>query len=184
GVRCPVQSREPDMRRREFITLFGGAAVWPAVAVAQHDNKKRLVGLIAAFNDKEMIPLVAAFRARMQELGWIEGQNIVLDVRATSGDYAKLDAENGSFDLEPVHEVAERLRYIARREGKPVGNIVEHDAFHYDHQMPGGMVSNLKSQLAPLGIAHRLPEVLEEAACACAASWAIRSLSAPLRSSS
>jgi putative tryptophan/tyrosine transport system substrate-binding protein len=53
--------------------------------------------LIAAFNDKEMMPLVAAFRARMQELGWIEGQNIVFDVRATSGDYAKLDAEAGSL---------------------------------------------------------------------------------------
>src|SRR5262249_45039112 len=87
------------MRRREFIMLFGSAAVWPAVAVAQHDNKKRLVGLIAAFNDKEMIPLVAAFRARMQELGWIEGQNIVLDVRATSGDYAKLDAEASQIGL-------------------------------------------------------------------------------------
>src|SRR5262245_38251123 len=36
---------------------------------------------------------------------------------------------NTPVDLEPVHEVAERLRYIARREGKPVGNIVEHDAF-------------------------------------------------------
>ncbi len=67
-------------------------------------------------------------------------------------------------DLAPVAEVAERLRYIAAREGKPVGHIVEHDAFHYEHQMPGGMVSNLKSQLAPLGIAHRLPDVLEEAA--------------------
>jgi oxaloacetate decarboxylase alpha subunit len=41
---------------------------------------------------------------------------------------------------------------------------VEYDAFHYEHQMPGGMISNLKSQLTPLGIAHRLPEVLEEAA--------------------
>jgi oxaloacetate decarboxylase alpha subunit len=68
------------------------------------------------------------------------------------------------IDLAPVAEVAERLRYIAAREGKPVGGIVEHDAFHYEHQMPGGMVSNLKSQLTPLGIAHRLPEVLEEAA--------------------
>ena len=67
-------------------------------------------------------------------------------------------------DLAPVEEVAERLRYIARREGKPVGAIAEFDAFHYEHQMPGGMVSNLKSQLAPLGIADRLPEVLEEAA--------------------
>ena len=67
-------------------------------------------------------------------------------------------------DLDPVSEVAERLRYIAAREGKPTGKIVEYDAFHFEHQMPGGMVSNLKSQLAPLGIAHRLPEVLEEAA--------------------
>ena len=81
------------MRRREFTMALGGAAVWPAVALAQQNNKKRLVGLISAFNDKEMTPLVAAFRARMQELGWIEGQNVVFDVSATSGDYAKLDAE-------------------------------------------------------------------------------------------
>ena len=67
-------------------------------------------------------------------------------------------------DLAPVEEVADRLMYIAKREGKPVGAIAEYDAFHYEHQMPGGMISNLKSQLTPLGIAHRLPEVLEEAA--------------------
>jgi oxaloacetate decarboxylase alpha subunit len=68
------------------------------------------------------------------------------------------------LDLAAIGEVAERLRYIAAREGKPVGHIAEYDAFHYEHQMPGGMVSNLKSQLAPLGIADRLPDVLEEAA--------------------
>jgi len=85
------------LRRREFTILLAGAATWPAVAFAQQDSKKRLVGLIAAFNNKEMMPLVAAFRARMQELGWIEGQNIVFDVRATSGDYTKLDAEAGSL---------------------------------------------------------------------------------------
>ncbi|MGB8556222.1 MAG: ABC transporter substrate-binding protein [Pseudolabrys sp.] len=83
------------MRRREFIVFLAGAAAWPAVAIAQ--QKKRLVGLIAAFNDKEMMPFVAAFRARMQELGWIEGQNVAFDVRATSGDYAKLDAEAGNL---------------------------------------------------------------------------------------
>ena len=49
------------------------------------------------FTDKEMTPLVVVFRARMQELGWIEGQNIVFDVRTTSGDYAKLDTEAGSL---------------------------------------------------------------------------------------
>src|SRR6516165_9733428 len=85
------------MRRREVIVLFGGAAAWPAFAIAQQDHRKRLVGLIAAFDEKEMLPLVAAFRTRMQELGWIEGQNIVLDVRTTSGDYAKLDTEAGNL---------------------------------------------------------------------------------------
>jgi oxaloacetate decarboxylase (Na+ extruding) subunit alpha len=78
------------------------------------------------------------------------------------------NARRGGFDvpidLAPVKEVAERLRYIARREGKPEGAIVDYDEFHYEHQMPGGMVSNLKSQLEQLGIAHRLPDVLKEAA--------------------
>jgi oxaloacetate decarboxylase alpha subunit len=68
------------------------------------------------------------------------------------------------LDLAPVEEVAERLRYIAKREGKPIGEIAEYDAFHYEHQMPGGMVSNLKSQLGAIGLTHKLPLVLEEAA--------------------
>ncbi len=67
-------------------------------------------------------------------------------------------------DLALVEKVAERLRYIARREGKPVGQIAEHDSFHYEHQMPGGMISNLRSQLATIGIEHKLPAILEEAA--------------------
>ncbi len=74
------------------------------------------------------------------------------------------DGFDVDVDLAPIEEVAERLRYIAKREGKPVGAIAEFDAFHYEHQMPGGMISNLKSQLAQLGIAYRLPQVLEEAA--------------------
>ena len=63
-----------------------------------------------------------------------------------------------------VAQVAERLRYIAARENKPVGHILEHDSFHYEHQMPGGMISNLKSQLATLELSDKLPQILEEAA--------------------
>jgi hypothetical protein len=65
--------------------LLGSAAVWPATGVAQQNNKK-LIGFITGFNDKEVMPLFATFRARLQELGWIEGQNTAFDIRTTSGD--------------------------------------------------------------------------------------------------
>jgi putative ABC transport system substrate-binding protein len=81
------------MRRRDFVTLMGGAAVWPAVTFAQQDNKKRLIGFITVFNDKEIAAPFAAFRSRLRELGWIEGQNIAFDIRATGGDYGKVDSE-------------------------------------------------------------------------------------------
>ena len=85
------------MRRRQFIVLLGGAAVWPAAAIAQQNNKKRLIGLVTGFNDKDMMPLFAVFRARLQELGWVEGQNVSFDIRTASGDYTKLDTEAGSL---------------------------------------------------------------------------------------
>ena len=57
------------MRRRRLpITLIGSAAVWPAAAIAQQNNEKRLVGIITGFNDKEIAPIYAAFRTRLREL--------------------------------------------------------------------------------------------------------------------
>ena len=85
------------MRRREFILLLSSAMVSSATAVAQQNNKKRLVGIITGFNDKEIMPQFATFRARLQELGWIEGQNIAFDLRTASGDYAKVDTEAQSL---------------------------------------------------------------------------------------
>lgn len=79
------------------------------------------------------------------------------------GNIARRGYDTG-VDLARVEEAAEKLRYIARREDRPLGAILEHDAFHYEHQMPGGMISNLKSQLASLGIENKLPVILEEAA--------------------
>jgi len=67
------------------------------------------------------------------------------------------------IDLAPVREVAERLAYIAEKEGKPVGTPNEYDEFHFLHQCPGGMVSNLAYQLETMGLKGRLEEILEEA---------------------
>jgi oxaloacetate decarboxylase (Na+ extruding) subunit alpha len=66
-------------------------------------------------------------------------------------------------DLDAVKEVAERLAYIAEKEQKPVGTANEYDEFHFLHQCPGGMVSNLAYQLEAIGLKGRLEEILEEA---------------------
>lgn len=67
------------------------------------------------------------------------------------------------LDLEPIVQAAEKLQYIADREGKPVGKPIEYDEFHFQHQCPGGMVSNLAYQLETMGLKGRLDEILEEA---------------------
>lgn len=63
-----------------------------------------------------------------------------------------------------VERVGEHFRRIAEQEGKPLGQVQEYDAFHYEHQLPGGMLANFRVQLAELGMTHRFQEVLEECA--------------------
>jgi len=69
-----------------------------------------------------------------------------------------------SLDDTVLDEQAAYFAWVAQREGKPQGRIAEYDPFHYEHQVPGGMISNLKTQLGDLGIEHRLQAILEEAA--------------------
>jgi oxaloacetate decarboxylase alpha subunit len=76
---------------------------------------------------------------------------------------ARRQGFNVDIDLDIVEDVADRLKLVAALEGQPEGKILEFDAFHFHHQVAGGMISNLHSQLEPLGIAHRLEEILEEA---------------------
>jgi putative tryptophan/tyrosine transport system substrate-binding protein len=71
------------MRRRDFITLVGGAAsTWPFCARAQPDRVRRIGMLMAhAETDPEFLAYVAAFRDGLQKLGWSEGRNIRIDAR-------------------------------------------------------------------------------------------------------
>ena len=77
------------MRRREFITLLGGAAaVWPLTVRAQKPDRMRHVGVHLGFKegDPEAQPLLVAFQQGLQELGWIDGRNIWLDYRWATAD--------------------------------------------------------------------------------------------------
>ena len=77
------------MRRRNFITLLGGAAAaWPLAARAQQPERMRRIGALMylAADDPDSPALVAAFARGLQELGWIEGRNIQIDYRWGGGD--------------------------------------------------------------------------------------------------
>ncbi len=58
--------------------------------------------------------------------------------------------------------VSDHFTYIAKREGLPIGVPLEYDEYQYIHQVPGGVISNLKHQLAQMRMEDRLDEVLEE----------------------
>jgi putative ABC transport system substrate-binding protein len=76
------------MKRREFITLLGGAATWPLAAYAQQGEQMRRIGVLMGYaeNDSEAQAWVGAFREGLQKLGWTEGRNIRIDTRWASDD--------------------------------------------------------------------------------------------------
>jgi ABC-type uncharacterized transport system substrate-binding protein len=78
------------MRRREFITLLGGAvAAWPLAARAQQRQQMRRIGVLmsAAADDPQSAVNAAAFLQRLQELGWTVGRNVQIDYRWGVGDF-------------------------------------------------------------------------------------------------
>jgi oxaloacetate decarboxylase alpha subunit len=68
------------------------------------------------------------------------------------------------IDRKALAEVSGYFACLAEREEKPRGQVAKYDPALYEHQVPGGMISNLRSQLAGMGMEARMPEILEEAA--------------------
>jgi putative tryptophan/tyrosine transport system substrate-binding protein len=81
------------VRRREFITLLGGAAaVWPLAARAQQSEPMRRIGVLmaTAADEPESQARLAAFLQGLQQLGWTDGRNVRIDYRWSAGDAARL----------------------------------------------------------------------------------------------
>jgi putative ABC transport system substrate-binding protein len=81
------------MKRREFITLLGGAAVaWPLAVRAQQAERMRFIGVLTPFaaDDPEAQARVAAFVHGLQQLGWTDGRNLRIDIRWGAGDAERI----------------------------------------------------------------------------------------------
>jgi ABC-type uncharacterized transport system substrate-binding protein len=74
--------------RRDFITLIGSTAAWPFAASSQQPERMRVIGILLgiAKDDPDYQPWISAFRQALQELGWIEGRNVRMDIRWATAD--------------------------------------------------------------------------------------------------
>ena len=81
------------MRRREFLSLLGGAAAaWPLAARAQHSEQMRRIGVLQGGSDTDdprSQPNIAAFLQTLQQLGWADGRNVKIDYRWPAADADK-----------------------------------------------------------------------------------------------
>jgi len=148
------------MRRREFITLLGGAAAaWPLAARAQQDARARTIGFMSANASSALSSEIDAFVQRLRELGWIEGRNIATEYRWADGRFERLAGFAADFVRQKVDIIVAEgtVAVLAAKQttatipivfpvaGDPIGNKLVASLAR-----PGANVTGLSIQAADL----------------------------------
>jgi putative tryptophan/tyrosine transport system substrate-binding protein len=164
------------MRRREFITLLGGAAAtWPLNARAQQAERVRRIGVLQGGRDRaddpRSQPNTAAFLQALQQLGWTDGQNVKIDYRWPTGDAdkaRKYAAELvalapdviltfGSGNMTPLLQATRTVPIVFVAVADPVGA-----GFVDSLSRPGGNATGF--MLFEYGLSAKWPELLKQIA--------------------
>ena len=153
------------MRRREFITLVGGAAAaWPLPLRAREPAKRPLIGFLGLNTASVQARWTAAFVQRLSELGWVEGQNVAIEYRWAEGQserFARIATEFVRLNVDVIvtsgtppalaaRRATSRIPIVFALSADPVGSGLVASLAH-----PGGNVTGLSNQSNGL-IAKRL----------------------------
>jgi putative ABC transport system substrate-binding protein len=160
------------IRRREFITILGGAAAWPVGAGAQQDGRVRRIALLASGSesDRRVMARLAAFREALAKLGWIEGHNLQTDfrlsldadrIRAYAAELVRLNPEvivtSGIRSLIAMRQQTRNLPIVFSGTSDPVGQ-----GFIESLARPGGNITGFTS--SEPSVAGKLVEALKQIA--------------------
>ena len=147
------------MRRREFITVIGGAAVWPLTARAQQPGKLPTIGFLGQNTPSTQSQWTAAFVQRLRERGWIDGRNVAIEYRWAEGRrerFAEIAAEfvrlrvdviitNGTPAVIAARQATSVIPIVFAATGDPVGTGLVTSLAR-----PGGNVTGLSLQSGDL----------------------------------
>jgi putative ABC transport system substrate-binding protein len=163
----------PGVRRREFITLLGGAAAWPLAARAQHVERVRRVGVLAGLSadDPQGQARLVAFVQGLQQLGWTDGRTVRIDFRWGAGDadrFRRYAAElvalapdvilaSGSPAVGPLLQATRTVPVVFASVGDPLGG-----GYVASLARPGGNATGF--MLFEYGIGAKWLELLKEIA--------------------
>jgi putative tryptophan/tyrosine transport system substrate-binding protein len=142
-----------SMKRREFITLLGGAAAWPLAASAQQPRRIGLLISNYAQTDREGQASIAAFLDTFQKLGWTEGRNVRIEYRWDAGDAERIKASAAELvhsapdvivvqanpALAELHRLTSTIPIVFTRVGDPVGS-----GFVVSLARPGGNITGFQ----------------------------------------
>ena len=161
------------MRRREFITLLGGAAAWPLAALAQQSERVRRIGVLIPLtaNDPEGQARLAAFLQVLKQLGWTDSRNVHIDIRWSAGNSAeafKYTAELvalapdviftwGSAGIAPVLKATRTIPVVFAVVPDPVGS-----GFVESLSQPGGNATGFI--MFEYDLCAKWPQLLKEIA--------------------
>jgi putative ABC transport system substrate-binding protein len=160
-----------QLKRRDFITLVGGAAAWPLAARAQQPGKLRTIGFLGQSTRSAASEWVAAFVQRLHELGWNEGRTVAIEYRWADGReerFAQIAAEfvrlkvdiivtSGTPQVLAAKQATSVIPIVFAAAGDPVASGLVASLAR-----PGGNATGLSSLVADL--AGKRLELLREVA--------------------